>query len=281
MARRTKTRGTSARKTPKGSGVPQVYEGPVVLSALLERAGSPYRADEVAERFRLAQANGHERSDSIPTVFPAEPRFASPEEARRLYSNLFGLWNRVAAGLSVADDAPAPGAVASGPGLAQVERPAGAALPLPERGSAAGREIAADLVEAVWKHLDALEEREQRRLRHRFESAQPDLVAWLDARPLAEAAAIAAQDLVFEAWAMFDVAFGDRVAAVPFSELRAFADEPPALEAVQPALAAYVGEVLDLLSEEDESFTAAERAQVERVMATVAAALAGGLEEES
>ncbi|MEY2667931.1 MAG: hypothetical protein RJA59_569, partial [Pseudomonadota bacterium] len=49
--------------------------------------------------------------------------------------------------------------------------------------------------------------------------------------------------------------------------------EPPALESVQPALAAYVAEQLDNLEDEEPAFGATERAQVERVVAAVGAAL--------
>ena len=248
-------------------GLTAVYEGPEVLSALLTRAGSPHAATEVAERFRRALAQGEERSDVIPALFPEEPRFSSPDEARRLYGNLFGLWIRIARGLSVTDDAPAP----------VEEPPAPPARPLPPRGTAAGSQLSTALVEAVWKHLDALGERERQRLHDRFESAQPHVVAWLDAIPLPEEGAIAAQDLAFETWAMFDVAFGDRVGEVSFQHLRATQAEPPALEASQPALAAYVGEALDLVAEDDPTFGAAARAQVERVVAVVASALEDAL----
>lgn len=280
MARRPTRRAPGASAD---AGLPRIYEGPAVLSELLARAGSPFGAEEVAERFRRAQAGGEERADAIPPLFPDEPRFTSPAEARRLYGNLFGLWNRVAAGRSASDDLPAPGAAPTllPPEVAPEAEAGHAPAPkLPERGTAPGRELPGDLVEAVWKRLDALPEREQRRLRHRFESAQPDLVAWLDAAALGDAAAIAAQDLAFETWAMFDVAFGDRVGAVPFAELRDLEDEPPSLETSQPALAPYVGEVLDLLAEEDDAFDATQRAHVERVVATIAAALGRGLEEE-
>ena len=255
--------------------LPEVYEGPAVLSELLARSGSPFGTGDVADRFREAQAAGRSRGDTVPALFRQEPHFASPEEARRLYSNLFGLWNRLLAGLSITEDPP-EGTPANTPSAAGQ----GAAPPFPRRGAAMGDELSSEIVEAVWKHLDGLPEREQRRLRHRFESAQPDVVAWLDTTSLSDAAAIAAQDLAFEAWAMFDVAFGDRVRAVQFAALRELADEPPALEATQPALAAYVGEVLDLLGEEDESVGVAQRAHVERVVATISAALVDALEEE-
>ncbi|HUK66795.1 MAG TPA: hypothetical protein VLV17_08190 [Anaeromyxobacteraceae bacterium] len=246
--------------------LPHVYEGPAVLSDLLERSGSPHRAEEVAARFQRAQASGEERSDVIPGLFPEEPRFSSPDEARRLYGNLFALWDRVSADLSVSEDAPAtePESVRPPP-------------PLPARGAAHGSLLTGALIDAVWKHLDALSERDARRLRDRCESAQPSLTAWLTALPLPDEAVPAAQDLAFEIWAMFDVAFGDRVEAVEFRELRALWAEPPPLETSQPALAAYVAEALDLVAEEDPAFDASARAQVERVVATEVAALEGAL----
>jgi hypothetical protein len=56
--------------------------------------------------------------------------------------------------------------------------------------------------------------------------------------------------------------------------------EPPSLESTQLSLAAYVQEALDLVADEDASFTAGDRAQVERTLATVAAALTQAVEEE-
>jgi hypothetical protein len=248
--------------TPE-AGLPNVYEGPEVLSALLARAGSPHDTREVAERFRSALAAGQERSDVIPTLFTHEPRFASPEEARRLYGNLFALWSRIGKGLSVMDDLPA----------AVEEPPAPPARKLPPRGTARGTQLSALLVDDVWKHLDTLSDRERQRLLDRFEAAQPNVVAWLDAIPLVEEGVAAAHDLAFETWAMFDVAFGDRVGEVSFQTLRATQAEPAPLDATQPALAAYVAEALDILAEEDAQFGATARAQVERAVAVVAGAL--------
>lgn len=252
----------------KSSDLPHEYEGPDALTAMLARAGCPYNAEEVAQRFQLAQGAGEDRSDLIPALFPDEPRFDSPDEARRLYGNLFGLWDRLAAGLSVAEDAPAP------------ELPVAPKATLPKRGAARGTQVPSAIVESVWKYLDGVPERERRRLHDRFEGSQPNIVAWLDAVSLPDEGALAAHDLVFEIWAMFDVAFGVRVTAVEFRDLRDLEAEPPALEASQPALAAYVGEALDLVAEEEPAFGAAQRAQVERVVATVADAVADALAPE-
>lgn len=266
MVRRSKGVGASGN----ASELPHAYEGPEALSALLARAGCPYGAEEVAERFQAAQAAGQERSDLIPSLFPDEPRFESPDDARRLYGNLFALWDRLAAGLSAAEDAPA----------AAPEAPPPTKANLPARGAARGNQVPPAVVEAVWKYLDALPERDRRRLHDRFESSQPNIVAWLDAVTLPDEGVLAAHDLAFEVWAMFDVAFGARVSAVEFRELRALESEPPPLEASQPALAAYVAEALDLVAEEDPAFGAAQRAQVERVVATVADGLADALAPE-
>ena len=259
------------------SALPGVYEGPVVLTTLLARAGSPHDAEAVTERFRAAQVDKQERSDVIPALFEEEPHFASPDEARRLYGNLFALWDRLARGMTVVDEdaetTPAPIPLPP-PMIPKV------AVTLPPRGETPGLLLPVRLVEAVWKHLDALSEREQRRLRDRFESAQPNVTAWLDAIPLPDSGAAAAHDLAFESWAMYDVAFGDRVDTVSFQALRATHSEPRPLEATQPALAAYVREALDLVAEEDGTFGGAARAEVERVVATLAQGLSDALAPE-
>jgi len=246
-------------------GIEPSYEGLEVLSTLLARSGCAHDADGVIERFRLAHAAGESRSDVIPALFSEEPRFASPDDARRLYANLFGLWDRIASGATISKE---------------VAATQGVLAPLPPRGGARGVQLTNSIVEAVWKHLDALSVRGRRRWRDRFEGAQPDLVAWVEALPLPGEVVLAACDLAFETWAMFDVAFGDRAGRVHYRELRALEAEPPPLEATQPALAWYVAEALDLLAEEDPSFGATARAQVERAVAAVASTLANALAPE-
>jgi hypothetical protein len=257
------------RRAAATEGIAPVYEGPEVLAALLERAGSPHGTDEVADIFKRAQKAGEPRSAVIPGLFPAEPRFAGPDDARRLYSNLFGLWGRLAAGLGAHGDA--PDAVPDPLPLP----------PLPERGSQEGDVLSPEVVDAVWRHLAAASPREVQRRRDQFMNVQPDLSAWLEAVPLPDAGGLAANDLVFEAWVMFDQAFGDRLDAVSFGDLRDIGKEPPPLEPEQPALAAYVGEELDEVSEDDEAFGPEERAQVERVVASAVAALAGAVRQPS
>jgi hypothetical protein len=258
-----------ARKRRRGpddpdSVVPAIYEGAEALSAMLARAGSPLPAEEVAERFAAAQAAGESRGEVISALFPREPSFASPGEARRLYGNLFGLWNRIQAGLGPAGGIPEASPPPPSP---------------PERGLLAPGPLPADFVEQMWRYLATAPGREARRLRDRFQGGQPDLAAWLEAVPLPETGGLAASDLVFETWAMFDQGFDDRLGAVAWKEMQALEAEPPPIESEQPALGAYVAEQLDNLADEDQGFGAAERAQVERVVAAVAAALGRAVKE--
>jgi len=258
-------RGRRRRPENPDAGVAAIYEGPEVLSALLARSGSPLEAEEVAERFAAAQSAGESRGEAIPALFPGEPRFASPDDARRLYGNLFGLWNRIQVGLGPADDAPE---VATPPPVAA-----------PERGLHGPGPLAADFVEQMWQFLAVAPERGERRLRDRFQNGQPDLAAWLDGVALPETGGMAASDLVFETWAMFDQAYDDRLGKVAWKEVQALEAEPPPLESEQPALGAYVAEQLDNLADEEPGFGAAERAQVERVVAAAAAALGRAVRE--
>ncbi len=255
----------SRRGGEERAGIAAAYEGPEALTALLARAGSPHDAAEVEARFTDSQARGIDRSAAIPALFPAEPRFGSPDEARRLYQNLFGLWERVEAGQGAGDAPPPP--------LRRRQ-----ALPLPPRGSLAGDQLPPALVEAAWQVLDALEPADLRRMRARFESSQPDLVAWLAAVELPAVGGGAALGLCFEAWAMLDQAFGDRLGTAGWRELADLAVEPPALEAAQPALAAYAAEQLENLADEEPALGPGERAQVERVVAAAVAALTRTLE---
>jgi len=251
------------------TGISPVYEGPEVLTALLERSGSPHDAEEVAAAFARAHRKGEPRSAVIPGLFPEEPRFDTPDAARRLYANLFGLWARISAGLGAHDDAP------------EVVNEPPPPPPLPERGSSSGDTVPAGLVEAVWRHLAAVSPRELQRRRDRFQNVQPDLVAWLEAAPLPEAGALAAMDLAFEAWVMLDQAFGERLGAVGYRDLREIEKEPPLIEDCQPAIAAYVAEQLDNLADEVPPLRPEDRAQVEKALATAVSALSDAIRQPS
>ncbi len=262
-------RARSRVRTGAAPGLTSIYEGPEALTALLARAGSALTAEEVAARFTVAQAAGQPRAEVIPALFEAEPRFASPDEARRLYGNLFGLWERLGTGRGPHDDAPE----------VVVEPPP--PPPLPPRGETPGEELPPELIETAWRWLAAAPPREVTRLRDRFGNVQPDLAAWLDTAPLPESGLLAATDLCFEGWMMLELAFGERVTAADWHALRELEGEPPALESTQPAFAAYAAEQLDLLEGEDQAFTEEARAHVERVVSAVLAALTSALRQPS
>ena len=268
MSRRPPKAHSKAR-TGAAPGLPSIYEGPEALTALLTRAGSTFTAEDVAARFAAAQAAGEPRAAVIPALFEAEPRFGAPDEALRLYGNLFGLWERLLAGRGPHDDA--PDVVAEPPPLP----------PLPPRGETPGNELPAELIETAWRWLAAAPPGQVTRLRHRFTNIQPDLAAWLDTAALPESGLLAATDLCFEGWMMLELAFGERVTAADWHALRELEGEPPALETTQPAFATYAAEQLDLLEGEDAAFTEEARAQVERVVATVMAALTAALRQPS
>ena len=257
-------------KDPPPSGLTPIYEGPEVLDALLARAGSPFDVEEVASRFADAIAADERRSAVIPSLFEDEPHFAAPEDARRLYANLFGLWARIASGRGLRED-DAPEAAPQPP-----EPP-----PLRERGSCDGTSPPADVVEAIWRQLAAAPERELRRLHDRFTNAQPEVLAWIDELPLSDSALSTVHDLAFETWVIFDHCFGDRLGVAAWDELRGLEREPPAVEVDHPALATYVAEQLDNLGDEDASFSASDRAQVERALAAVTTALSSAVSEPS
>jgi len=152
---------------------------------------------------------------------------------------------------------------------------------LPERGSQPGDVLSPEIVEGVWTLLADAAPRELERRRDRWVNIQPDLLAWLETLSLPEAGLLTLRDLAFEAWAMFDHAFGERLGMVEFRDLRELGNEPPPLAEVQPALAGYFSEQLDLATDEDPSFDAEVRAQVERALSAAAAALTAAVVEPS
>ncbi|NVJ19382.1 hypothetical protein HV826_35315, partial [Myxococcus sp. AM010] len=90
-----------SRSRDRGEDFQRHFEGAQTLDGLLDLAGSGLDSAQVLERMRDARAAGTPPSDVIPGLFDEEPRFPSPEIARRLYQNLLGLWDWVAEGRHV------------------------------------------------------------------------------------------------------------------------------------------------------------------------------------
>ena len=139
------------------------FDGTQMLDELLSLAGSPFDSAAVMEQMRQALRRGEEAKDVIPTLFAEEPRFPDPSYARRLFENLFGLWEIAREG----------GPLPQGPRPAR-ERKRKAGAPPPFKG-----EPDAAFVEAAWRHLED-DERARERLFHAFENRQDALLARLD-----------------------------------------------------------------------------------------------------
>jgi hypothetical protein len=214
----------------KGAAAPleRLYEGEAVLAKLLADVGSLAKVGEAVELFRTAQAEGMEADEAIPDLFYEEPRFASADQARRLYSNLFGLWDQIAAG--------EPGAPKAGRPEGRVRAPA----PAPEPISGT---LTDDFVEAAFRHLADLPQRDAERWLHRWENTQPELTEALRLEAGDDEAVLENADtLAFEVWAMLELAqpARNRPALLgQFQEALDATDEP------EPALARYVEEAVE------------------------------------
>src|SRR5690606_11218872 len=102
------------KKESSARELDRIYEGIDILDALLVEAGAEVDGKGAIARLAAAIAERRPASEVIPSLFPTEPRFASSEYARRLYGNLFGVWDLLLAGRSPEDlarartPAPAP-----------------------------------------------------------------------------------------------------------------------------------------------------------------------------
>jgi len=225
------------------------FESEAMLLGLLKEAGSPLTFAEVQDFIRDAQAAGMGADEALPDLFDEEPRFASPDGARRLYANLFGLWDRLA-GNSHREPPPDPTAV-PGP----IEGP-----------------LTDEFVEAAWRYLDALPSREGERWIHRWQNTQPDLGELLQAHGAGDDAVLDNADtLCFEVWAMIELARPKKHRrALSFEELEAAlvsTDSP------EPALERYIDEAAEEAMAADPPLTEEQAAKVSRLARAAVRAL--------
>jgi hypothetical protein len=243
-----------ARRESRTSDLPRVFEGREVLSVLLARAGSTLDAAACEATFAKAAREGRIPSEVFPTLFPREPRFASPEEARRLYGNLFGLWDLVASGGTVPTSQPRTIAVRE---------------PAPKPSRREGELVDEGFVEAAWRYLADLPERETTRMRDRYEETQPQLAEFVrEESPPSDAGSDTADAIAFELWAMDELAFGPaprRISFARLQQLQSFTAQP-----AQTALLSYVNEALtEAELDEDEPITTDERRAIEALARTM------------
>jgi len=218
-------------------GLSRRFEGREVLDELLELSGSRYDTDGAWVALRTAHQDGQPAAAVIPTLFDGEPHFPHPELARRLYGNLFGLWDALVAGEKPSLDGP----------QAPVDRPKKAPrTPAPDPFPAEGPDGA--WVEQAWKHLED-DERARTRLLHVFDNRQDALLEALDAEGLGDEGYAVARFLLFELCAFLELGRPGRGQSVDGRAL-----SQPVPEGAHPplALVAYAEEALFEAAEDDE-----------------------------
>jgi hypothetical protein len=224
-----------SRSREKGPDFVHHFEGAQTLDGLLELAGSPCDTAEVLARMQAAHAEGDSPRDVIPTLFESEPRFGSPELARRLYQNLLGLMDLVEEGKPVRlEEAP------------REPRPK-KAKPLPPVHFAPG-EPSTEFVEAAWRYLED-DEKARTRLLHAFDNKQDGLLGALDEAGLTDEGYEVAHHLLFELYAMLELGWPAGVASVALARVEggSGAEASP----VPAAFQSYVDEAL-FEAEQDE-----------------------------
>lgn len=244
------------RDRETGGELPRTYEGEAILSELLALAGSAATAAEVKELFREALAAHETPATTFPELFEGEPRFPSPDIARRLYGNLFGLWDRVARG------------VLEEPRVREEKPPPPEMVPPPPPLEVAV--VTDEFVEAAFKSLTTIPEKERQRQKDRFEQRESEwveLIRRLGLQPMSEEAAL---ECAFELWLVCGWALGPKLGRTDFTRLRS-----PAPKGTQPALDRFIADWLgEAELDEDEPMTPEDRQKAEPLLRAAAELLA-------
>lgn len=180
------------RQKPKRSPFEHRFEGREVLQGLLELAGSPASVEEVLEAMRAAHAEGAPVQEVISALFEEEPRFPDPSYAQRLFQNLLGLWDLVVSGARI--------------DLSAKERPPRPKKVKPTPPEPFGNEGPSEaFVEAAWRYMEDLDNRERNRFEHAFENRQDALLGLLDEQGLTDEGYACARHLLFELFSMIEL----------------------------------------------------------------------------
>ncbi len=218
------------------------FEGAAVLAELLELSGSPYGPEDVLAQFRQARAAGLAPADVLPSLFPGEPRFADPSQAKRLFQNLLGLWDVCLGKVSLALPGPRPKKVKPLPPAPLVGGP-----PTPEWVDSAFGFLEQDL-------------RARTRLLHSFENRQDALLTFLDEEGLSDEGYGVLRHLAFELHAMLELGCG----AAPGRVDPAALTGSPEGDGGPSALVAYADEALFAAEQDEEAPVPAKEAAVLR-----------------
>ncbi|MBZ4395769.1 MULTISPECIES: hypothetical protein [unclassified Myxococcus] len=237
-----------SRSKDRGSDFQRQFEGASMLDGLLELSGSPYDTAEVFARMQAAHARGRPQGDVIPGLFEGEPRFPSPDIARKLYQNLLGLWDLVVEGRGVR--------------LEDGERP-----PRPKKSRPVAPadfhpgEPSSEFIETAWRYLED-DEKARTRLMHAFENRQDALLGALDAAGLTDEGYGVARHLLFELYAMLELGWSPGVASVRPAALVADTTAPP----VPESLRTYAAEALFEAEQDEEQPLTAQELEVVRTL---------------
>jgi len=244
--------GEKKRGVAAAPSLARIYEGPEMLEKLLQKAGASVDVKGLLARFREAIAQDQVPPEVIPGLFPKEPRFSGPDDAMRFYSNLFGVWDLLTAGVS--EEEILAGTVVSEEANGEDQEPeghAGTTAELPPRGSIEGTQVPYEVTEATWQSLADMQPRERTRHQDRYANTQPELAEWARTVDGLDAAAQETLEyLCFELAQMFDNSFGDRFGAVRLRELEKA--NPDEADTLQPYAADYVAETLEEAEDDEE-----------------------------
>ena len=167
------------------------FEGGPALQQLLSDSGSLADVEDVAGAFLDASRAGVPANVVIGALWEDEPRFESPQHARRMFGNLFGLYELIAKGEKVE-----LGTIAHPVRVKREKAP----QPLPFGDS----EPTAEFVEAAWRWLDDHPKERERHV-HAFNNRQDELVSWLDESGLSDAGFALASHLACDLFAMMEL----------------------------------------------------------------------------
>jgi len=199
------------------------FEGQEVLQKLLTESGSIADVEDVAGAFTKAVQDGVPAPVVIQALWEDEPRFTGPDDAARLFGNLLGLYELIAAGGKL--DLTAKVAKVKRE-KAQKPEPFGTAEPDDT------------FIEAAWRYFDDFP-KERQRFEHAFENRQDALVSWLDGSGLEDEGFALARHLTGEVFAMLELG-GREVKTIHEEMIPAKAS----LEALPKALAEWIEESL-------------------------------------
>ncbi len=229
------------------------YEGTEVLAELLSTSGCELTVEEVVEEFVCAVEEGTQAAEIIPLLWELEPKFATPETARRTFSNLFGLWDDIAKGQT--------GDLVE-LGLLDPSAP-----------------LTPAFVERAWQKLEALDDAQTARARDSFDNVQADVGAYVfeQTQPLGEIATTTALDLAFELWWLCQEARAEVPPVTRAALVSAHAEPDDPESEPEPALASLVTTTLwEQAAEEQDGLPEDAIPQVERVLRALRRALAPG-----